>query len=264
MKNIVTLLLFLLVVCPSCNSDDPHTRNSNGEQEIEMTLLSPMTYLTKATDEGSESERQIVEVDLLICDKDGLYSYRREGYKSTNTGKYRATLKIENNVTIYFLINCRTLLDSYEQSGLLVEGKSWATEIQPNLVDVSPQHFSGDDLPLPMFGRKSANITDESVNNLGSVSLARSVASVDAYVKTDKDVFELTEMYLYFAPDKGYLAPRDDNFDAGQIYSPESPADMKTELILKYDKGITGNSVLSKLYLYDNKKRPEENIPVSF
>ncbi|MCC8152883.1 MAG: hypothetical protein LIP01_00875 [Tannerellaceae bacterium] len=219
------------------------------EEEVEFILAaSPWPYSTR-TIPGSISERTVRELDILVV-KDGLYQYRREAVPATDS--YRTTLMVDEGLTLYFIVNSRALLESCTE---LVKDNRWEEDIRPALIMADPEGLVGPDV-LPMWAvKENVTIVEGEINQLEDIHLLRSVASVDVYnLVEDASVFTLREAYLYFVPDKGYLAPSDTNYDADEqdVLAPQSPADMQNYATPVMTDNVLNEAILYQLYLYEN------------
>lgn len=245
MINRIIIFLTIVLLSAGCSKDSGGDNGFSGaESDVQIELHLPVTYSTRTAD----SESIIGTLDLLVFDGD-IFMYRRHAYLQSAT-TYRSTLQIGNNQTIYFLANCRDQIDA---CSLLIEGNSWENQIKPALLDTDPAALTGKQDGLPMWGMKKADILEVALNNLGTVSMLRSVASVEVTVLEDKDVFEMTRCYIYFAPNMGYLASSEQDitdFGLKQLV-PKSPAAMTTTLTLTSD-AVSDQELKNALYLFDN------------
>ncbi|MCD7933696.1 MAG: hypothetical protein LUH15_21465 [Tannerellaceae bacterium] len=239
----------MLFITISCN-DNEKVQPADGEGtegEVEFLLTSsPGTYST--TDPGTLAERTVSELDVLVV-KDDIFQYRRQAIQSVTS--FRTTLVIDEGLTLYFIANQRTLL---ENSTELVEGKSWENDIRPSLILQDPTGLINAQL-LPMWGIKS-NVTIEKdiINQIGNINMLRAVASVDVYNTEETDVFTLQEAYLYFVPDKGYLAPSAALYDTDEedVLTPGSPSDMQNYATGLRANKVENQAIAHQLYLYEN------------
>lgn len=263
MKTIYLYLLpILLVGMVCCKKSAPQIHIGPDNQEVEFTIITSGPVARAAVpDPGVEKEGQIDELDLLIF-KDDKYQYHRHAFKlSGNT--YKATLKVDDaTLTAYVFANCREQLTTWEGQGTQ-EGKSWGV-VQSELIDLVPAQWVSDQGEvLPMWGKTSGTVSQIEVSGWSAVSMLRSVASVDAYVEQNEKTqkFILTDAHLYYAPDRGFLAPEPD----GGGYKLSSPPDMETVLnslraggtaLVSVDDGegntVTQEAIANQLYLFDN------------
>jgi len=224
--------------------------SGNGEQEVEMALYTPLTY-TRA-DDSEDPETEIKELDLVVC-KDGKYLYTRPAYKSSYA-KFRSILKIDSDVTICFFANCRDLLAEY--ADIFREGEEWE-DIYPNLIDNHPDRLTNNAGYLPMWGQlETVTVADQKVNDLGTVTLLRSVAAAEVLFTLQNNEFVLKEGYVYYAADQGYIVPSGGNLvkENGELTGvllPECPSAMQTGLRLEV-KNLQKNSIQQSFYFYDN------------
>lgn len=252
MKKIPILLFIALLAGSSCAREEMIGGGKSVEQEVEISLDAPPG--TRA----AIAEEKIVEgLDLLVFKSDQ-FQYWRSAYKVNN--KFRATLSVGDGLDVHFIANARSLLTELYDDGKLTKGLSWE-EMRQLLVDGDPSKFAYADasgIRLPMWGvLQGRNVKDVPINHWGTLTLLRSVASVDVVVSEDVPdaTFTLKDMRLYFVPDRGFLAPSLANYDAGEsaVKAPESPAGMQTSLTLyssAYDAAC--KSIANRLYLYDN------------
>lgn len=240
-------LWILLLACAGCTDKSDPAGVVQSDKELVEIFISDLSTCAD-THTGSDSERNIKEIDLLIFKGDE-FQYYREAYRSENS--YMSTLKIEQGLTLYFIVNSRSVLQSSDQ---LVEGKSWENDIRPSLILKDSEGLLASD-SLPMWGiRENVNIVAGQINQFFDIFLLRAVASVDVFNSEDPATFSLQEAYIYFAPDKGYLAPSPANYSISEkgVSGPESPADMQNlASSLKVDN-VEDEKLLYQLYLYEN------------
>ncbi len=253
MKRIILVLLAVSALT-SCFRDKYEVSGGKGEKEVEIQIYGVSDSQTKSF--GSPEENTVKDLDLLIF-KNDRFLYWRSAYKID--GNYRATLEVDNGIDVYFLANSRDQLfqvfptKEVEQNYI---GYSWDSMMEM-LVDTNPQRLlqNGTAVPLPMWaGLKGQTVEELSMNHWPVITLLRSVASVDVMVRDTVSTFQLTDLYVYFAPDKGYLGTRDQNYSpSGYVFFPESPYAMETGERLHsdvYDPNTM--SIANKIYLYDN------------
>lgn len=253
MKRIL-IILFVASLAASCLNERITDLREEGEQFVEVSLHDRHNPATRA----SIAEEDIVEyLDLLVFKADQ-FLYWRSAYKTND--HFRATLAVDEGIDVHFIANARNMITTLHESGEIVAGMSWE-QIRQKLVDTEPvrlKYTDPSEIRLPMWGlMQNQNVQDIPVNNWGSLYLVRSVASVDVLVNEEMNdfLFTLEDIYLYFAPKKGFLAPSLTNYDAfgHTVIASESPADMQTMLTL-YSNAYDANnqSIANKLYLYDN------------
>ncbi|MCC8153464.1 MAG: hypothetical protein LIP01_04165 [Tannerellaceae bacterium] len=173
MKKSFLVFLTLLFISVACQDDRNNSENGipPGEQEVEFTFNSPVTYSAVA------NENEIVELDLVVCDKDGKFQYMRQTYYSDVHHTFRSILRIEDNIDIYFFTNCRSCLDE----SILVKDKSWDDIQQELLIDYTSVVLENKTV-LPMWGQaKGVSISEKVINQIPNAPLLRAVASADVY-----------------------------------------------------------------------------------
>lgn len=253
MKNRLLIIMSAAVLLTSCMRDKPvQISGGQAEREVEITLASP--GFTRATTEGIPDERVVEMLDLLAFDENGFRVWRSA---TAVEDRFRTTLPISDHIDVYFVANCRAIIASLSADGQLGVGTAWE-DIRRLLIDGNPSRLvvqSGFEY-LPMWGQLlDQSVEDVPVNRWNGVYMLRSVASVDVYVDDAVDNFTLSDLRLYFVPDKGFIAPSAANYDdvAHSALAAESPADMQTTVTLlstRYD--AAAKSIANKLYLYDN------------
>ncbi len=255
-------IYWLLVFCIAITScrDSGDNPGKDGSLDVELLLVPPGSSATRtkaSTDNGSDFERTIAELDVLIFDQ-GVFAYSRQAYRMEGN-RFRFTLQeTDHTLTAYLFANSRSLLRTWEAGDH--KGRSWES-IQQELIDRNPARLTEPYVWLPMWGKISGTVSSTHVNEWGTVNLLRSVASVDLYVEQNDQtqLFQLTDLYIYFGPDQGYLAP-----GPSETESFATPAEMKTILELHADESqveeftvMDGGEkkyrgIASYLYLYDN------------
>jgi hypothetical protein len=233
------LMVAVLVGGSSCLRDGYGDNRAESSKEVEISIsTSGQTPKTRApldgltTDTGSNDERTIATLDLLVFDDSG-YLYRREAYKlSTGVDTYRVMLKESSkSLDVYLFANVRDILKTWETTDRT--GLSWSA-VQTQLIDTNPARLVGQDefTPLPMFGSKLGQKIDptKAPTKWGDVNMVRSVASSDLYVaQTDATAnFHLTGLLVWYAADKGYLPGIEVPETTPKQYV--NPADMQTTL----------------------------------
>lgn len=267
MKHPYTYLyLFILIGCTilsSCTNDEEKYPSSGGETTVQMTFLNAAhTRALTANDlegiaRGTEEEKKINSLDLLVFKNDA-FQYRRHATKYSNDADnvFRATLKIDSELTVYFIANSRDLIETLVSDGYITDGSAISWEaMRVKLIDVAPSRFltTGEDRSnLPMWGMKSGlSVAEGAISHWTGINLLRSVAGVDIYLDQTVTNFTLVDSYLYFVPDRGCLAPSAANYNGGGDVNPESASGMKTRITLG-PVAATDRKVANKFYLYDN------------
>lgn len=187
------------------------------------------------------------------------FKYYRPAWRAKE--QYKSTLKIEDNVTLWFFINCRELITHALQEGTAHTGKS-PGDILELLIQPDPGRFTAGETPLPMWGvKKDINIRKQQINDIGAVQLLRSVASVDITIEVETAVFELRSATLFYAASHSYPAPLPENFTDIREKDPipSVPGISTFDVELRYTKPEENapgdNKIRSKLYLYENDNR---------
>lgn len=258
MKRLLFLLMgTLALVATSCSKEKPtgpDTRTDGTEVAVEIPVYT--SAVTRATEEGTPDENAVQTLDLLVF-KGGKFQYWRNAYKSN--GNFRATLKIDTGIDVYFLANSRSIVEALFTSDAVIESykdSSWET-LRALLIDTDPTRLvqtSSTFTSLPMWGKlTNQKVEDISVNHWATVDMLRSVASVDVYLKSTVDNFILEGISLYFVPNKGYIGVADANYENKAVKAADAPSGMTTTLkINSSDYNTTTRSIANKLYLYDN------------
>lgn len=258
MKKILLNLLALIFILTACSD------NSNGGIDIDTGNPDPappegpvaeMSFRSAvaANQTINMDDKGIVQLDLVVC-KDGECQYTRPGYFSILYGTFRSTLQVDQGVDIYYFANCRSVLES---AGMTA-GEAWAT-IENRLILTETESIIDGQKVLPMWGyMKNVTITDNVVNNLGTIRLLRSVASVNVTFDPERTGLDFTPTiaYLYFGADKAYASPIESNWDLKNevlqgIVKPLSPDDMTTTV--KKESGFDEATGMSNtFYTFDN------------
>lgn len=281
MRKSILILLGGLMSIYSCQRSDIDSPNSSGKEgEIYVSLRSQNNTraLIDGTDEddsnvesGTDRELAIDSLDLLIFNSDGEYLYRVHGV-SQNNSIYSAVLKVteeSETLDVYFIANSRNMIKNLISTGQLEDDSRLSiSEVRKLLVD---SRMFGEESALPMWGYKEdLTVKKDRVSNWGNVNMLRSVIGVDIFENVDLVNFKLGTAKIFFAPDKGYIAPDHigesgftPNYSYGDNYviKSESPEGMKTsvktEEAISESKIISGtadtyNVITNKLYVYEN------------
>lgn len=271
MRKIYILLLVISFFGFSCSDNEARYTPTEGEREVEIELVHSTQSATRTpvADPGSEEERKISELDLLVFNStDGTFMYTREAYKLT-TGKFRATLTEttgSETLKVYLLANCRTQINA-KKSGWTVGTDEWS-DIYDDLVDDDPARLVSSAEPqpviLPMWGEHTGQVSTSQVNKWGPILMLRSVASTDLYVEdnTKNADFELKALHLYYAADKGYLPALNGSGTPTQYSVPTGMATTLNTLKATrvgtevFDAGTADEkeyaSISHQMYMYDN------------
>ncbi len=262
MKKLSLFLFLGLFALISCRNEQEGGENlSNGNALVEMSFLTPNTRALTPEQlddiaKGTADEKTINSLDLLVYKSDQ-FQYRRYAIPYGSSGNtFRATLKVDDGLTVYFVANARTLIEQLIDSNQLVDESEVAWEtIRKLLIDSNPARFATTDerKNLPMWGKKeSLKVTENIVENWTGIYLLRAVAGVDIYQDASVTNFELKNATLYFVPDKGCWAPSAANYTGGNSVTQTESADgMKTSINLG-PYAAEDNKVVCKFYLYDN------------
>lgn len=253
MKNRLLIILVAVALMNSCLKDKPaQASGGKTEREVEITFLSSAS--TRATTEGIPDEKVVETLDLLVFDASG-FSLWRSAYKVGD--RFRVTLPVSEHIDVYFVANCRSIIESLYAEGRLASKAAWEN-IRMLLVDKDPARLvvsSGFEY-LPMWGQLlDQTVVDVPVNRWSDVHLLRAVASVDVYVNEMIGNFTMSDLRLYFVPDRGFIAPSAANYDdaAHSVREAASPVDMlTTETLFSNRYDVANRSIANKLYLYDN------------
>jgi len=266
----IALFFFCFI---SCSKNLPIEQQQENAKEVTLSIATSGERgqtRSPVPDPGHQDESIINELDLLVFGSDGLYLYRREAVKlSGEYNSYRALLVETSDVlTVHLLANCRTLLQQWELGGNTA-GLDWS-QIHSQLKDSEPWRLtnSGNFQALPMWGCVTGSLSPNSApTRWGTVQLLRSVASIDVYVEqnTRTEDFEITDIYAYYAPNKGYvgarevspattpkqyLIPSDMTTSLTNVQGQQLHATGVTEYMLADNKSYKG--IAYQLYLYEN------------
>ncbi|MCD8176780.1 MAG: Mfa1 fimbrilin C-terminal domain-containing protein [Tannerellaceae bacterium] len=261
MKKLILLHFTLLIIFAACEdkSSEFKLALSGEERPVEMTLN--MSSQTASSTEVNDEA--IIELDLVIC-KNGIYQYTRTAYSSKYV-TFRSTLKIDENIDIYFFANCRSALN---RMSLIEEETRWE-EIQSALTITNPVTIQNNSAALPMWGQlKKVTVSDQNINNLGTIRMLRAVASANIYFTLNPAVngggtFIPHVVYVYYGANKAFVAPAEENLvfadEAKKILTgvkaPVSPADMYT---IRQDSAFaTGNAFANTIFMFDNETTDE-------
>ncbi|MCC8154217.1 MAG: hypothetical protein LIP01_08405 [Tannerellaceae bacterium] len=211
MKEKIAILWMCICLLPSCfdNHSEPGGGQYTGE-ETEVAFLPKANGAIPTADEVTGIEKVLQEIDIIVCDNEGKYLYYRNTWLSD--GVYRTTLKAQENVTLHFIANSRSILEAKQD--ILVEGSSWEDNIRPALIDT---RLSGIPASLPMWNVLThVSIEDGVTKNLGTIYLLRSVAAVEVEIDETigESIFKLEQVSLYYAPSAGLIAPLPANYDS--------------------------------------------------
>lgn len=262
----ITIHIYILIICAlltSCAKEEVPQLSGSGETTVQMTFLNAAHTRALVPGElegiaqGTEDERKINTLDLLIFKNDAFQYHRhatKYGDDADNT--FRATLKVDDNLTVYFMANSRDLIETLAEAGYLQDGSAvdWST-LRLQFIDNDPSRFvtrQEDRANLPMWGVKSGlSVTENTISHWTGINLLRAVAGVDIYLDQAVNNFTFLDAYLYFVPDIGLLAPSEASYNGGGEVSPESAPGMRTSLTLGPVQS-TDRKVAHTFYLYDN------------
>jgi hypothetical protein len=258
MKN--KFLLFTTIVAAaflaSCSSDNDIPGLKADECEVDLQLAT--TYRTNGATRAVADE-EVKTLDILVFDGDGValdsakFQYSRVAWLRSDGKTYQATIKKADGLDLYFAVNVHSLVTS----GSLTEGMTWSaakkllTLTNPSALDSTYVATSG----LPMWGEvNNVDInTDATYQNLGTIKLVRSVASVD--ITVTKTNFRLDEGYIANGVAKGYLPYDAANMSAANSYL-FSKADMPTPVTYaadwKYTVDVGDSAIVDQFYMYEN------------
>lgn len=210
--NKIFLILAAAIFLPCCTGNvGTDCPGADKPKYVEIAISTQGGSLTRTPvpDPGNAEENRIDELDLLVFGADGLYLYRREASRvSGELNTYRASLvETDQQLTIHLLANCRDIIKDWEGGAADKSQMKWSG-VHAKLIDTEPWRLTRDSVSLPMWGTVTGRLaTESSPTRLGTVEMLRSVASVDVYVEQSGDTagFMLSDLYLYYAPDMGYV-----------------------------------------------------------
>jgi hypothetical protein len=227
-----TLSVFAAAAClsVSCVTDEQIIAPSGpSEVELQIAAFGGGSAATRAgeatpldteseTDPGIQAERNINTIDVLLFDADTKkYLYRKEAVKLSQDPddyRYRLSLDSTGEFLVHVFANCNRFFNEALEAQLV--GKTWE-QVHALLIDDNPGLLANGELGLPMYG------PIEGVQKLSAdkgaptrwpsdgrtTPLQRAVASFDVYVQLPEDDddlnFELSDMYVAYAPNKGAL-----------------------------------------------------------
>ncbi len=280
-KSILILLGCLLgfYSCQRTEIDAPQFNGKSGEVYISLRSETSTRGAINGTEgdstdiaTGTDLEQAIETLDLLIF-KEGKYKYRAHGSKQEGL-VYSAILQVTEDtesIEVYFLANSRQMVDKLVSSEQLQDSSDMPiADVRKLLVDTC--EFSASSY-LPMWGYKTdMKVQRNQVSNWGSVEMLRAVLGVDVYENIKLQNFVLESAQIFFAPNKGYVAPDHigapgftPNYSYGDnfVTKSESPEGMITSIntsaaqskvVTLEDTTIrkTYNVVTNSLYVYEN------------
>ena len=243
-------LLFLITAtlfgaCLKSPKENPDGR------EVEIRLSTPL--LTRSL----EAESTISTVDILVFEgTPKTFKYRRYAWQK-NGNLWSAALQVGTGQDIYFAINAREIIEAADAQ-LIADVTTWE-EMQEALIMTNPQLFNlntGTNNRLPMWGYSlNRTIADVPINQLGTVNIIRSVATVQVSFANDAD-FVLSEGTVAYGANKGFLAFSSDNTTTTptgnfSTMAPEVPTDMVTTT--EWSRAAQANNTLIySFYMYEN------------
>lgn len=236
----------------SCLSDREVLPVGDGEKEVEITFKTPGAKMRAAIPE----EDDLKDITLLVFEDSSASSkflFSRYAWRSSSvTNSFKTTLKMGNNLAIYFVANAKDLITDLENTSKLVKETTTWSDAKEFLILDTPSTFDLTTKGLPMWGHKfGVTINDAPNNNIGTVNLLRAVASVDISV-TASD-FTLEKGHLIFAANKGYLAYDPSLLSANQVTVPQSPTGMTTTIDWSKTVSAADNGTIDNyFYMYDN------------
>lgn len=251
----VCLWVFAAMLFGGCGKDPTGIAHGTDEAEVEVTFRHPaQTRLPVA------GENTVNTVDLLVFKRSGStgndaeYMYSRYAWlKSGST--YRAVLKEDSGLDIYFAINARSLIDNMNSAMAAGTVYTYA-DVKEMLVMRNPDQIRLTD-GLPMWGMAlDCTITGTESNLLGIIRLLRSVASTDITITAAN--FTLARGHIIYGADRGYLPYSQNNVSAtntdGDFHAlqPEVPAGMRTDKAWHVTPPTGSNTINNLFYMYDN------------
>ena len=252
MKKLI-FLLCLGFILHSCTKE-PQIENEIGNME-ETTIsfglkLSSSSVPTTRTGGAVAKDMKIEDITILVFDESSICLYGRTGkitQSSSSDAKFTANLiASESKVTIHVFANVKggVSLTNYKDRLESEVIKELTTTIDLNDAMTTA---------LPMHGKLSLAKVDNSTNSGHSVSLLRSVASVDVVVAATN--FTLQEITAYFSPNEGRLVHDVANWDSagnGEVTKPTMPKNpiITTKTITA--KSVVDNAIKNQLFIYEN------------
>ena len=260
MKKIV-LLFCIGFIFQSC------VRQSHSEYEIDNAKETTITFGLKLPSSSTPTTRtngvtkdlKIEDITILVFDGEGVDRnclYGRTGTITQTTGDdAQFTTKLiasSKAVTIHVFANVAhgVSLDIYKNRPESDVIASLTTAIDLNGATA-----------LPMHGSLTLATVDNTTTTGKTVSLLRSVASVDVAV-TASD-FTLEEVTAYFTPNTGRLVHDAAHWDAdgnngkGEVTAPTMPAaDLITTIKTPTATSVVENAIKNQLFIYEHNNAP--------
>lgn len=260
MKKILLNLVALLLILSACSDNNNNMGGIDVEEPTPTPVEGPAAEMSFRSAVSTNQtigidDTGIAELDLVVC-KNDKFQYVHQGYFSELYGLFRSTLKVDQGIDIYYFANCRFLLATAKMQ----EGEAWEA-IQERLILTETEIDINGQTVLPMWGfMANVDIKDNIINNLGTIRLLRSVASINVTIDPARTTgldFEPTVVYVYNGADRTYAAPAYNNLfiennELNGIKEPLSPQGMETSMVKSsdFDK-MTGAS--NTFYVFDNE-----------
>ena len=255
MKKII-LLLWLGFILHSC-ANEPQIENEMGNIEditISFDLELPNTSLPTTRAGGAVAKDvKIEDITILVFDEFSKCKYGRTGkitQSSSGDAKFTSNLLASDTpVTIYVFANVKggVSLTNYINLAESDVIKGLTTNIDLNGVSTTA---------LPMHGKLYLANIDNTTTTGNSVSLLRSVASVDVVVTANN--FTLQEITAYFTPNEGRLVYDVANWDAGgnggngTVTRPTIPENIIITTKTQTANKVVENAIKNQIFIYEN------------
>lgn len=277
----ILIIALLFFSCSDDGTTDPIPEPGGEAGTFTMTVRVPGVNLpTNYSDPITEiQENDIQEIDILAFketdSEDEEFCYRvtvqksdiQEVVSSINGSEKTFNLELrreEYGVRLVVLANSRSSLNTIQN--LLVEGtpkqtildaltfngNAWKNVTETSFVNA-----------FPMMGQTTELVytTSKITTTIQKVSLLRAVAKVDVGVDIYGDPaigfgkrFEIKNVYVYRANDKGRVSPHKDNLSSPQATKTNIPEDASALPVITYpyEKDVTENAMVRKIYLAES------------
>lgn len=246
----------------ACNSDweqnlDQETNKE--EQLVSFSVKVPGAFQPKTYALTETEENEIVEVMVLLFDKDDKYTYQpiyssevktdpnQENIKTFTikvpAGYYCTLLVIANsNKDVLKAISKESDSIKKGDSKASVLRKLKSSTILPWVADSSKSTYK----PIPMWGERNNINIDKGINDKISLDLIRAIARIDVKSDSKKTNLVLTSVYLYNYNREGYIAPLNSKWDN----TPSVPDQIITSGPIPYSVKTNGYTTYVKNEIY--------------